>query len=111
MSLDYDLEFEQNIEPKKVLELLVNLCEFQWQETGISGLGIWANAYQEEEEGIRILPEEKKKFKPQTVVSFSFRSENNIETEEKTLIGAVITLLKNVPGSAILLFNYEHLVC
>lgn len=110
MSLDYDLEFEQNIEPKKLLQLLVDLCGFQWQQTGISGFGLWINAYQEEDEDSRILMEETQ-FVPRTVVSFSFRSKEDLETEERTLIRSVMILLQKVSGNAILLFNYESIVC
>ena len=109
MSLNYDLEFEKNIEPQELLRLLVDSCGFQWQQTGISGFGLWINAYQEEED-IRILMKEIE-FQPRTVVSFSFRSKDNLETEERTLIRIVITLLQKFSGNAILLFNYESIVC
>ena len=110
MPLDYDLEFEQDIEPKKVLQLLVDSHRFQWQDVGISGFGIWINAYKEDEEDIKILTEKRIKFQPQTVVRFSYRSKSDSENEERTLIRAVMTLLNNVSGNAVLLFNCETIV-
>ena len=110
MSLSYTLELEKKLEPKQLLQLLVERHNLQWHQETISGKGIWINAYAEDDPENQSLTKKEFGFIPSTIISFRVNTDDTLEIGERTLIRAVMTLLQQVTGNAILLFNYENLV-
>ena len=110
MSLSYTLELQKKLEPKQLLQLLIERHNLQWHQDTISGKGIWVNAYTEDDADNQSLTKEEFGFIPSTIISFRINTDDTLEIGERTLIRAVMTLLQQVTGNAILLFNYENLV-
>ncbi len=110
MSLSYTLELETKVEPQKLLQLLVERHNLQWHQETISGKGIWVNAYVEDDPENQSLTKEEFGFIPSIIFAFRINTDDTLEIGEQTLIRAVMTLLQEVAGNAILLFNNENLV-
>ena len=110
MSLSYTLELEKKLEPKQLLQLLVERHNLQWHQETISGKRIWINAYIEDDPENQSLTKEEFGFVPSTIIGFQINTDDTLEIGEQTLIRAVMTILQEVIGNAILLFNYENLV-
>ncbi len=110
MSLSYTLELENKLEPKKLLQLLVERHNLQWHQDTISGKGIWINAHTEDDADNQSLTKEEFGFAPSTIIGFRINTDDTLEIIEQTLISAVMTILQEVTGNTILLFNYEKLV-
>lgn len=110
MSLDYELRIETHWEPEQVLEWLKEYVNFQPDsDNTLYNPGILLGVHRETEKN-QTMMQSWFGFKPTLIVWFVLNSCNDYEIGKTTLLKTVVRLLQEIPGDAVLLFNYEYLV-
>jgi hypothetical protein len=110
MSLDYELRIETHWEPEQVLEWLKDYVHFQPDsDNTLYNPGILLGVHRETEKN-QMMMQSWFGFKPTIIVWFVLDSLNDYEIGKTTLLKTVVRLLQEIPGDAVLLFNYESLV-
>jgi hypothetical protein len=111
MSLDYELRIDSTWDSVEVLGFLKESLNFQHEESENSlwSPGIWLRSSRETEKN-QTMMQSWFGFKPTLRVGFVLNSLNDYEIGKTTLLKTVVRLLQEIPGDAVLLFNYESLV-
>ena len=110
MSLDYELRIESHWEPEQVFHWLKDYLNFYPDsENTLYNPGILLGVHRETEKN-QTMMKSWFGFKPTLIVWFVLDSLDDYEIGKTTLLKTVIRLLQEIPGDAVLLFNYESLV-
>jgi hypothetical protein len=113
MSLNYDLEIATSLNPKQVLQIIVDELGFTWCEQGnLQGPQVAVSAISQSPLGQSVI-EEGFGFRPKIHLSFWISSHANEEEgriARQSVIRAVMTILRYESGDAVLLFNGENLL-
>ncbi|GAB4299912.1 MAG: hypothetical protein Fur0025_39180 [Oscillatoriaceae cyanobacterium] len=107
MSLDYDLRIATDLATEQTLEILANELKLEWEEgCRLVGSGIVVGAMPEREQG-QVIIQQAFGFKPTVNLWFWLDSNQDYPQGKHSLLIAVISLLRHLPGDAVLLFNSE----
>jgi len=110
MSLDYDLRIVTDWEPMQTLELLLKKLQLEWgKDSRLLGPGIVVGVLQEDERDKSFM-QSLFGFTPTVDVWFWLDSTAEDDRGKQTLLQAVMLLLSEMPGDAVLLINYETIV-
>ena len=111
MSLDYELRIDSTWDSVELLSFLKESLNFQQEESekNLWIPGIWLRSSRETEKN-QTMMHSWFGFKPTLIVAFVLNSIHDYEIGKATLLKTVVRLLQEIPGDAVLLFNYESLV-
>ncbi len=111
MSLDYELRIDSTWDYVELLRFVKESLSFQPEESEkfLCSPGIWLRISRETEKN-QTMMKSWFGFKPTLRVGFVLDSLDDYEIGKTTLLKTVIRLLQEIPGDAVLLFNYESLV-
>ncbi|MGK7905374.1 MAG: SitI3 family protein [Hormoscilla sp.] len=110
MSLDYDLRIVTDWEPILILEFLSKKLQLGWEEgVRLFGPGIVLGVSRENERRQAFI-QSMFGFAPTVDVWFWLDKNEDYYLGKQTLLQAVMLLLSEMPGDAVLLINYETIV-
>lgn len=110
MSLEYDLRIATNLQPNQTLELLAKQLNFEWEKNQtLYSPGIVISAIAENENRQTFM-QSLFGFTPTVNIWFWLDSNQDYEQGKHSLLLATTTLLNNLSGDAVLLFNGESIV-
>lgn len=106
MAISYALELEAEVEPVRLLHIISDRLGLKQQKDMLKGLGITVYAYCPDDSD-KSLAEQEFGFRPGVCAGFRINSNSGYEEGMRSVLQASLTLLGEVPGDAVLLFNYE----
>ena len=110
MSLDYDLRIVTDWQPMRILDFLSKKLQLGWEEgVRLFGPGIVVGVVKENERRQAFI-QSLFGFAPTLDVWFWLDSTAEDDRGKQTLLQAVMLLLSEMPGDAVLLINYETIV-
>ncbi len=109
MALSYSLEIEAGIEPEVLLLMIAHSSGLEWEGGMLRGAGMTVDAHRQDDFE-KSVTEEEFGFRPSVFAGFRISPDEAYEEAIRILMRTTMTLLREVPGDVVLLFNYETMI-